>query len=109
MRDRSVVRSSVIASTKYSCSGSFDRLANGSTTIERRGADFGAFAEETAPGAFGDRRGHTHQAPPPAARTTPAERKATHPRPAPLAAICGERSWSWMDCFHRGWRDPSDW
>src|SRR5215472_16715276 len=38
-RDRSVVRSSVIPSAKYSWSGSFDRLLKGSTTIERRGAD----------------------------------------------------------------------
>lgn len=40
MRDRSVVRSSVIASTKYSCSGSLDRLAKGRTTIDRRGGGF---------------------------------------------------------------------
>ncbi len=37
-RDRSVVRSSVIPSAKYCCSGSLLRLANGSTTIDRRGA-----------------------------------------------------------------------
>ena len=38
MRDRSVVRFSVIASAKYCCSGSLLRLANGSTTIDKRGA-----------------------------------------------------------------------
>lgn len=38
IRVRSVVKSSVTASTKYSCSGSFDKLAKGRTTIDRRGA-----------------------------------------------------------------------
>ena len=38
IRDRSVVRSSVIPSAKYCCSGSLLRLAKGSTTIDRRGA-----------------------------------------------------------------------
>src|SRR5215831_11803566 len=38
IRERSVVRSSVMPSAKYSCSGSFDKLAKGKTTIERRGA-----------------------------------------------------------------------
>src|SRR3984893_615375 len=37
----SVVKSSVIASAKYSCSGSLLRLANGSTTIDSRGAERG--------------------------------------------------------------------
>src|ERR1700736_3417131 len=37
MRDRSVVRSSVIPSAKYCCSGSLLRLAKGSTTIDRLG------------------------------------------------------------------------
>ena len=41
IRDRSVVRSSVIPSAKYCCSGSLLRLANGSTTIDRRGATRG--------------------------------------------------------------------
>ena len=45
IRDRSVVRSSVIPSTKYSWSGSFDRLANGRTTIDRRGTSFVVEAE----------------------------------------------------------------
>ena len=41
MRERSVVRLSVTPSTKCSCSGSPPILANGKTTIERRGgADF---------------------------------------------------------------------
>ena len=37
MRDRSVVRSSVVPSVKYSCSGSLLRLAEGSTTIDKLG------------------------------------------------------------------------
>src|ERR1700730_506479 len=45
IRDRSVVRSSVIPSAKYSWSGSFDRLAKGRTTIDSRGADFAAGAD----------------------------------------------------------------
>src|SRR5215472_6147527 len=40
-RDRSVVRSSVILSAKYCCSGSLLRLLKGSTTIDRRGATGG--------------------------------------------------------------------
>src|ERR1700730_1899858 len=38
IRERSVVRSSVIPSANYSWSGSFDRFVNGRTTIDRRGA-----------------------------------------------------------------------
>src|ERR1700738_4825336 len=38
IRERSVVRSSVIPSAKYSWSGSFDRFVNGRTTIDKRGA-----------------------------------------------------------------------
>ena len=38
IRERSVVRSSVIASVKYCCSRSLLRLVNGRTTIDRRGA-----------------------------------------------------------------------
>src|SRR5215471_20641138 len=38
MRDRSVVRSSVMPSARYSCEASSLRLAKGSTTIDRRGA-----------------------------------------------------------------------
>jgi len=38
MRERSVVKSSVMASAKYSCSGSLDKLAKGNTTIESGGA-----------------------------------------------------------------------
>ena len=37
IRERSVVRSSVIPSAKYSNPGSFEKLAKGSTTIDRRG------------------------------------------------------------------------
>src|SRR5215831_13307176 len=45
MRDRSVVRSSVSPSAKYCCSGSLPRLANGSTTIDSRGAVTGGEPE----------------------------------------------------------------
>src|SRR6516162_3609717 len=38
IRDKSVVRSSVIPSARYCWSGSLLRLANGSTTIDNRGA-----------------------------------------------------------------------
>src|SRR5580693_10112233 len=41
IRDRSVVRSSVIPSAKYCWSASLLRLVKGSTTIERRGATSG--------------------------------------------------------------------
>src|SRR5262245_56215972 len=47
-RDRSVVRSSVIPSAKYCCSGSVLRLANGSTTIDRRGAMAGGESDAAA-------------------------------------------------------------
>src|ERR1700756_780546 len=56
-RDRSVVRSSVIPSAKYCWSGSLLRLANGNTTIDRRGGDLssltGGFCAPvvTVPGA----------------------------------------------------------
>src|SRR6516165_3315663 len=39
MRDKSVVRLSVTPSTKYSCSWSPPMFANGSTTMDRRGAE----------------------------------------------------------------------
>src|SRR6516162_11682723 len=41
IRDRSVVKSSVIPSAKYCWSGSLLRLAKGNTTIDRRGATMG--------------------------------------------------------------------
>src|SRR5215472_18747901 len=44
MRDRSVVRSSVIPSAKYCCSGSLLRFAKGRTTIDSRGAGFASLA-----------------------------------------------------------------
>ena len=44
MRDKSVVRLSVTPSTKYSCSGSPPMFANGSTTMDRRGAEDGGGA-----------------------------------------------------------------
>src|SRR5215469_4375174 len=67
MRERSVVRSSVIPSAKYSCSGSLLRLAKGSTTIERRGAGNGWGDDETAETSGpACRPDHSHHAPPPA-------------------------------------------
>jgi len=48
IRDRSVVTSSVIPSAKYCCSGSLLRLANGSTTIDRRGVVRGCAIEVEA-------------------------------------------------------------
>src|SRR5215469_11097519 len=45
MRERSVVRSSVIPSAKYCWSGSLLRFANGSTTIDRRGGERSAQGE----------------------------------------------------------------
>src|SRR5712671_4148399 len=47
MRERSVVRSSVIPSAKYCCSGSLLRLAKGSTTIDKRGATAGSITDGT--------------------------------------------------------------
>ena len=41
IRDRSVVKSSVIPSAKYCWSGSLLRLVKGSTTIDKRGATRG--------------------------------------------------------------------
>src|SRR6516225_4906972 len=69
IRDRSVVRSSVIASAKYSCSGLVDKFANGRTTTDK-GDDttlVGARTGETAAarfrtdGAVGSLRGQFHQ------------------------------------------------
>src|SRR6516165_3230840 len=45
IRDSSVVRSSVIPSAKYCCSGSPLMLANGNTTIDNRGAATGTGCE----------------------------------------------------------------
>src|SRR5262245_43546440 len=75
IRDRSVVRSSVIPSAKYSCSGSLLRFANGRTTIDRRGASLvsilagGEFAVGGAWAvvAGGFSRGHAHHPPAPSA------------------------------------------
>ena len=54
--DRSVVTSSVMPSAKYYCSGSLLRLANGSTTIDRRGATGWDIGAAGAPGASGSTR-----------------------------------------------------
>src|ERR1700730_1085454 len=48
IRDRSVVRSSVMPSAKYCWSGSLLRLVKGSTTIDRRGAMSGCTIEFAA-------------------------------------------------------------
>src|SRR6516162_531665 len=69
IRDRSVVRSSVIASAKYSFSGLFDKFANGRTTTDK-GDDttlVGARTDETAAARFrtaavvASVRGRVHQ------------------------------------------------
>src|SRR5215472_3574959 len=63
-RDRSAVRSSVIPSAKYCCSGSLLRLANGSTTIDRRGRTRGCdigVATAAAETGEGFVVGHSHQ------------------------------------------------
>src|SRR4029077_14678993 len=52
IRDRSVVKSSVIPSAKYCWSGSLLRLAKGRTTIDSRGATSGSEIEG-ATGAVG--------------------------------------------------------
>src|ERR1700737_2043084 len=61
IRDRSVVRSSVTPSAKYSWSGSFDRFAKGSTTKDKRGAGVLATAGRicglAAAGAWADTAG----------------------------------------------------
>src|ERR1700719_3063797 len=76
MRDRSVVTSSVIPSAKYCLSGLLLRLANGSTTIDRRGATKGCGTEAAATisGAvesFGS--DSSHHAPTPRRATAPTE------------------------------------
>src|SRR5215472_11741886 len=48
IRERSVVRSSLMPSAKYSWSGSLLRFVNGSTTIDSRGATSGCATEATA-------------------------------------------------------------
>src|SRR5215469_4073321 len=69
IRERSVVRSSVMASAKYSCSGSFDKFANGRTTTDN-GDDAtltGARTGETVAARFrtdaavGSLKGRVHQ------------------------------------------------
>jgi len=52
IRDRSVVRSSVIPSAKYCCSGSLLKLVNGKTTIDNRGTARGGC--EAIDGTFAD-------------------------------------------------------
>src|SRR6516225_71770 len=72
IRDRSVVTSSVIPSAKYCWSGSLLRLANGRTTIDRRGAARGcAMVVVVATAGVGEdfAVGQTHHAPPAAIRT----------------------------------------
>jgi len=72
IRERSVVRSSVIPSAKYCWSGSLLRLANGNTTIDSCGAasDCAAYVEEaTAVVGAGFVAGQTHQALPAPIRT----------------------------------------
>src|SRR6516164_4912292 len=72
IRDRSVVRSSVIPSAKYCWSGSLLRLAKGSTVIDRRGAARGCEIDEAAVSSGGEESlvvGQSHHALTPRART----------------------------------------
>src|SRR5258706_15994905 len=90
IRERSVVRSSVTPSAKYCCSGSLLRLANGSTTIDKRGATAGSNTDwrgcafspvvptATGGGGEGPLDGQSHQARPGVASAPP----ATIPHPA---------------------------
>src|SRR6516164_10866729 len=85
MRDRSVVTSSVMPSAKYCCSGSLLRLANGNTTIDRRGATRGCAIDVVAAnaGVGADLvAGHSHQVPPAAIRTAATAAAAIIARPA---------------------------
>src|SRR5258707_1731911 len=95
MRDTSVVRSSVMPSAKYSCSGSLLRLAKGSTTIDRRAAGIFRAAALSAGAAFGmagpatcreairpEVVGPDHH-PPPAPASASSVRAPTSPRPTP--------------------------
>src|SRR5207248_8248735 len=84
MRDRPVVTSSVIPSAKYCLSGSLLRLANGSTTIDRRGATKGceidvAVATSGAEECFVV--GQSHHAPTPRASTAAVAATIETPRP----------------------------
>src|SRR5258706_13207247 len=87
IRDRSVVRSSVIPSAKYCCSGSLLRFAKGRTTIDSRGADFasmlaaGCVAVEGAwvVTAGGRCQGHAHHAAVPIAAAVSITTAATRP------------------------------
>ena len=66
MRDKSVVTSSVMPSTKYCWSGSLLRLAKGSTTIDKRGAVRGCAIDVAAATAGGGEdlvAGQSHHAP----------------------------------------------
>src|SRR5215813_2577276 len=89
IRERSVVRSSVSPSAKYSWSGSFDRLEKGRTTIDNRWARFvsgtGELGAPATTGAcagtpVGVPLGHAHQAaiPIPIMATRLAARAASH-------------------------------
>ena len=85
IRAMSVVRSSVIASAKYSCSGSLLRLVNGSTTIDSRGAECGGNRGRAADAAASScaiasscRSEDSHHAPP--ARATISRAAAAGPR-----------------------------
>src|SRR4051794_40702646 len=84
--ERAVVRSSVIPSAKYSCSGSWLRLAKGRTTSESAGA-FALLTGEGARGWFGagaPKADKAHHRGPPA--TSSAARQA--------ASAAGRRKWA---------------
>jgi hypothetical protein len=71
MFDRSAVKSSVRPSAKYCWSRSSLRLANGSTTIERRGTVVGIAGADADAVTVGDAfdKGHSHHMPPATTRT----------------------------------------
>jgi len=98
IRDKSVVKSSVIPSAKYSCSGSWPAFANGSTTMDSRGGFaclIGSGADAASvPGKAvgrsigGASRGQTiHN---PAAHTGPTATTAAAYHPRPIFGMTGD-------------------
>src|SRR5258706_5096344 len=102
IRDRSAVKSPVIPSAKYCCSGLSLRLVKGSTTIDRRGTFKGAVGADadavmTAGCGFDHGHGHSHH-PPPAATSTPARATAATDRRALCRAAGRGASWVSVLC-----------
>src|SRR4051812_42399176 len=99
IRDRSVVRSSVIPSAKYCWSGSLLRLAKGTTTIDRRGAAKGCEVEAAIgiPAVEDGGAGHSHHA-----------RPATTSDVEMAAVIIRSLMPTWRDLRHARRRKASD-